>query len=125
MPAVHLKVGNRSIEAEVANKIFTRETGLMFRREMAQGHGMLFVFPDSSPRAFWMKNTLIPLSIAFMDEKGIVLNTLEMPPETLKPFYSKGSAKYALEMNTGWFEANHVKAGDRIEGVIEAPKAEE
>jgi uncharacterized membrane protein (UPF0127 family) len=125
LPVVQLKLGNKIIEVEVANKVFTRETGLMFRKEMGTDNGMLFVFAKATPQSFWMKNTVIPLSIAFIDEKGVILNTLEMPPETEKSFLSKGPAKYALEMNTGWFDGNRVKAGDVVEGVLSAPKADE
>ena len=69
LPVVQLKLGNKTIDVEVANKVFTREAGLMFRKEMGRDTGMLFVFTDTAPRAFWMKNTVIPLSIAFLDEK--------------------------------------------------------
>ncbi len=125
LPIVQLKLGGKVINVEVANKVFARETGLMFRKEMGRDNGMLFVFPDTAPRAFWMKNTVIPLSIAFLDEKGAILNVLEMPPETENSFLSKGAAKFALEMNAGWFDSNHFKPGDVVEGVLNAPKAEE
>lgn len=124
LPVVTLKIDGHSVEAEVANKESTRMTGLMFRREMDKDHGMIFVFPDSEIRAFWMKNTIIPLSIAYMDGKGVILNILEMPPETEDTFYSAGQAKYALEMNTGWYKKNGVKAGDSVEGLATAPTAD-
>lgn len=125
LPVVLLKLGGKEVQVEVANKISTRETGLMFRKEMGLDTGMLFVFPDSAPRAFWMKNTVIPLSIAFMDEKGVILNILEMPPETEQSFFSSGKAKYALEMNSGWFRKNGLKAGEAVEGIGKAPAAQE
>lgn len=122
LPVVNLSINGKTISAEVANTEVTRETGLMFRREMGKDDGMLFVFPDTAPRAFWMKNTLIPLNIAFIDEKGIILNLWEMPPMTENPFESAGPAKYALEMNTGWFTSNGAKPGDQVQGVLDAPR---
>jgi hypothetical protein len=121
LPLVLLRVGGQSINAEVANQEITRETGLMFRKEMEWGSGMIFVFPDSAPRYFWMKNTYIPLSIAFLDEKGVVLNVLEMPPLTESSFRSEGPAKYALEMNKGWFAKYGVRTGAVIEGLAAVP----
>ena len=123
LPAVTLTIDGHAVDAEVANSESTRETGLMFRREMDKNHGMIFVFPDAEIRAFWMKNTFIPLSIAYMDADGAILNILEMPPQTEDTFYSNGQAKYALEMNTGWYQANGVKAGDKVEGLAAAPTA--
>jgi uncharacterized membrane protein (UPF0127 family) len=93
----------------------------MYRRELAEDNGMLFIFPDSARRAFWMKNTLIPLSIAFIDEKGVIENILEMPPETEQNFLSKGPAKFVLEMNSGWFVKRGVKPGDLVPDVLKAP----
>jgi uncharacterized membrane protein (UPF0127 family) len=124
LPVVTLKIDGHSVEAEVANKESTRTTGLMFRSAMDRDHGMIFVFPDAQIRAFWMKNTILPLSIAYMDGKGVILNILEMPPETEDTFYSAGQAQYALEMNTGWYQKNNVKAGDLVEGLAVAPAAE-
>ncbi len=124
LPVSSLKLNGHEIFVEVANQEATRETGLMFRQRMDWDNGMLFVFDDTAQRYFWMKNTVIPLSIAFMDEKGVVLNTLEMPPQTEQTFPSNGPAKFALEMNAGWFTQNGLKAGDLVEGVLGAPKAE-
>jgi uncharacterized membrane protein (UPF0127 family) len=121
LPQNQLKVDGKEITVEIANQVITRETGLMFRRDMPTDHGMLFVFPDTAPRYFWMKNTYIPLSIAFLDEKGVVLNVLEMPPLTESSFPSQGPAKYAIEMNKDWFESNGVKAGDKVEGLGAVP----
>jgi uncharacterized protein len=122
LPTTSLKLGKHEIFVEVANQEATRETGLMFRHEMDWDNGMLFVFDDSAQRYFWMKNTLIPLSIAFIDDKGTILNILEMPPQTEQTFPSYGPAKFALEMNAGWFTKNGLKAGDVVEGVLTAPK---
>ncbi len=125
LPTVQLRLGEKNIVVEVANKPSTRSAGLMFRKEMDPDNGMLFVFADNTQRAFWMKNTLIPLSIAFINEKGVILNILEMPPETENSFFSNGPAKYALEMNAGWFERNKMKPGDLAGGVLNSPRAEE
>lgn len=125
LPVVPLKVDGHAIWVEVADKEATRSSGLMFRQEMDWDNGMLFVFPDSAQRYFWMKNTVIPLSIAFMDDKGRILNVLEMPPQTEKTFPSQGPARFALEMNSGWFFKAGVKAGDVVEGVLSAPQAQD
>lgn len=116
-PTAGLRVHGHAMTVEIADRAITRETGLMFRREMDPDHGMIFVFPDLAQRYFWMKNTYIPLSIAFLDEKGVVLNVLEMPPLTESSFPSRGPAKYAIEMNERWFEKAGVKAGDKVEGL--------
>jgi uncharacterized protein len=125
LPVVTLRAGGAVVHAEVADQEATRDSGLMFRRELGRDDGMLFVFPDSQKRYFWMKNTLIPLSIAFMDSGGKILNILEMPPQTEQTFASDGPARFALEMNAGWFERQGLRAGDVIQGVLQAPKAQE
>lgn len=125
LPVVQLEMDGHKVWVEVANHMATRTTGLMFRRQMDPDNGMLFVFPDIDQRYFWMKNTLIPLSIAFIDEKGTILNILEMPPETEQTFPSKGPAKFALEMNAGWFTKAGVKEGEKVGGILAAPKAED
>lgn len=125
LPVVSLKLGGHEIWVEVANKEATRDAGLMFRQAMDWDNGMLFAFHDTATRAFWMKNTVIPLSIAFMDEKGTIENIAEMQPQNEESIWSKGPAKYALEMNGGWFTKEGLKPGDVVEGVLKAPQAEE
>jgi uncharacterized membrane protein (UPF0127 family) len=125
LPIVQLSIDGNKILVEVANTESTRMAGLMFRSEMGADNGMLFVFSDDASRAFWMKNTLIPLSIAFMDEKGVIENTLEMPPQTEQTFMSAGPAKYALEMNTGWYTKHGVKAGDVVVGATTSPASKD
>jgi uncharacterized membrane protein (UPF0127 family) len=125
LPIVQLTIDGNKVIAEIANTEPTRMAGLMFRKDMGADNGMLFVFPDSKVRAFWMKNTLIPLSIAYMNEKGIVENVLEMPPQTEQSFMSDGSAQFALEMNAGWFTRHGVKPGDLVLGAVTAPSAKE
>jgi uncharacterized protein len=124
LPLVNLSFKGITITAEVANEPSALQKGLMFRHSLGKDSGMLFVFPDSSPRAFWMKNTEIPLSIAFIDEKGKVLDIQEMAPMTETIHGCKEPVKFALEMNIGWFAANGAQPGDRIPGVLEAPPAE-
>jgi uncharacterized membrane protein (UPF0127 family) len=123
LPVIELSINGHEIIAEVANTIPTLSAGLMFRTELGENNGMLFVFKDSEKRAFWMKNTLIPLSIAFIDEKGKIENIAEMPPKTEHSFYSDGPARFALEMNSGWFSKNGLKPGDFVQGALQAPVA--
>ena len=118
LPKVELKIGGKQIRVELADTPSTQMAGLMFRKALAPDAGMLFAFPDSKPRSFWMRNTYIPLSIAYMDEKGVILNILEMTPHSEESNYSRGPAKFALEMNAGWFAGKGVKAGDVIGGLI-------
>jgi hypothetical protein len=125
LPTAKLTLHQHVITVEVANKTATRMTGLMFRRSLPADQGMLFVFADDTVRAFWMKNTQIPLSIAYLDDQGKIVNILEMPPYSEDQFFSQGPAKYALEMNAGWFSRNGLKAGDLVEGVKNAPLATE
>lgn len=122
LPAITLKVGNQTMRADVANTEATRQTGLMFRQKMGRQEGMLFVFADIGYHAMWMRNTLIPLSVAYMDERGVILSIHEMRPLSELSHQSAGPARYALEMNAGWFSANKIKAGDTIKGLEKAPK---
>jgi len=121
LPVIPLKIDGNALWAEVANKEATQMTGLMFRKNLDWDCGMLFVFSNSATRNFWMRNTYIPLGIAFVDDQGKILNILEMTPLSDKIYSSDGAAKYVLEVNKGWFEKNKVKAGDKIEGLIAAP----
>lgn len=125
LPVVQLTIDGNNVQAEVANTESTRMTGLMFRNSMGTDDGMLFVFTDAKQRAFWMKNTMIPLSIAFMDSKGVIENVLEMPPQTEENFLSDAPAQYALEMNAGWFTKRGIKPGDLVLGAITAPSAKD
>ena len=124
LPVIELNAGLYRIEAEVANSERTRETGLMFRRQMAAGHGMLFVFPQPTLECMWMKNTLIPLSVAFIDADGEILNIEEMAAQTENSHCSEGPARYALEMSRGWFSGKGITAGARLQGLEKAPPAE-
>lgn len=121
MPVVELTAGFHRIEAEVAASQADRSQGLMHRRAMPQNHGMIFVFPVSAVHCFWMKNTPLPLSIAFLDEKGTIVHIDEMAPETETSHCPSRPARFALEMNTGWFKARGLKPGAVIGGVERLP----
>lgn len=89
----------------------------MFREKLAWNDGMLFVFDDPGYHAMWMKNTLIALSVAFIDGDGHILNIADMEPGALDPHSAAGPARYAIETNKGWFAARKIKAGDRVTGL--------
>ena len=116
LPRVKLAAGMHQIEAQVARTPGERATGLMFRKEMPQHEGMLFVFEYASQQCFWMKNTLLPLSAAFIDDDGTVVNVEEMKPQTLDSHCSAKPVRYVLEMNQGWFSKKGVKAGMKLTG---------
>jgi uncharacterized membrane protein (UPF0127 family) len=117
LPTVTLTVNGQTVVAEVATTVQDRATGLMNRFSLQQDHGMLFVFERAEILHFWMKNTYIPLSIAFLDANGRILNIEDMAPQTETTHPSKGPALFALEMRKGWFLERGIKAGDRVEGV--------
>ncbi len=120
-PEMELTMGMYRIEAEVAATEAGREQGLMFREKMAANHGMLFVFPDARRECMWMKNTLLPLSVAFLDDHGVIVNIEEMEARTLNNHCSARPARYALEMNAGWFRQRGFDAGTQLNGLERAP----
>jgi hypothetical protein len=111
---VPLTVGARTIAVEIAATEEERARGLMFRKSMPEDHGMLFIYPDEAPRSFWMKDTPLPLSIAFADRHGTIVRIKDMQPLDQTPVKSLNPATYALEMNQGWFERHGVKVGDKL-----------
>jgi len=121
---LQLKIDNHAINAEVAATTETRMKGLMFREKMGKNDGMLFVFDQVGYHGMWMKNTLIPLSVAFMDEQGKILNIADMQPHSEQTHSASGPARYALEMNVGWFKANNIAAGAVVKGLEKAPKGQ-
>ena len=125
LPTIELKIGSSRLVAEVAATLPTRTTGLMNRFSLRPDHGMLFVFESPQPQAFWMRNTYIPLSIAFIGADGRILNIEDMAPRTEDTHPSRGAALYALEMKKGWFAERRIGAGDRVEGLDKAPKPRE
>ena len=120
LPSVQLQSGLYLIKAEVAAEFGTRMVGLMMREKMALNDGMLFVFPGRDTQCMWMKNTLIPLSVAFVDEDGTILNIEDMKPQTENSHCSVKAARYALEMNQGWFKTKNIKAGTKLLGLEKA-----
>ena len=117
LPVVQLSAGMYLIRAEVAADFGSRAQGLMYRKQMASNAGMLFIFEQPGEQCMWMKNTLIPLSVAFMDDEGRIINIEEMAPQTLDSHCARRPARYALEMNSGWFSARGIKPGARLGGI--------
>lgn len=123
LPVIELSAGFHRIEAEVAHTQQTRMIGLMQRRAMEQQHGMLFVFDAPGQHCMWMKNTLIPLSVAFIDDAGRIVNIEAMQPQTEDNHCAARPVRYALEMNLGWFKRRGLGAGALIAGIERAPQA--
>jgi uncharacterized membrane protein (UPF0127 family) len=122
LPLIELRVGAHKIAAEVAATDASRTLGLMHRKKpLEDNRGMLFVFTASGFHSMWMSNTYIPLSVAFLDESGVILNIADMTPLTTNPHTAAGFARYALEMNQGWFATRGIRAGAKLEGLAAAP----
>ena len=117
LPAVELAAGMHLIRAEVADSMGTRMQGLMYRKSMPQGAGMVFVFEESATHCMWMKNTLIPLSVAFIDESGAIINIADMQPHSEQSHCAARPARYALEMNKDWFAQRGIKPGAKLRGL--------
>ena len=115
--ASQIKVGSHPLKVEVADSDPQRTQGLMHRKSLGKNDGMLFVFDEIEYHGMWMKNTLIPLSVAFLDSKGEILNILDMEPLTLDTHMAAGPARYAIETNKGWFAEKKIKAGDKVTGL--------
>ena len=113
---VRLTLGGRQARLQVAATRETRGRGLMGRRKLGEDEGMIFIYPDSRFMSFWMQNTYIPLSIAFIKEDGRIIRISQMKPMTEEPSYTSGDrCRYAVEMAQGWFEMHGIRAGDVIE----------
>lgn len=122
LPMTKLNIGLHLITAEVANDPRSRQMGLMFRQALAPNHGMLFVFESRATQCMWMRNTLIPLSVAFIDDDGRLINIKDMQPkDELTQHCSRQPARYALEMTQGWFAQRKIGAGDLVRGLPKAP----
>jgi uncharacterized protein len=121
LPRVKLQAGMYQIDTQVAQTDAQRQTGLMFRREMPQHEGMLFVFEQPATQCFWMKNTLLPLTAAFVADDGTIVNLADMKPQTLDAHCSTQPVRFVLEMNQGWFAKKGIKAGSRLSGVAFKP----
>lgn len=123
-PSVDLAVGMYRVKVEVARTQSTRMTGLMHRTEMAADAGMLFVFPQLQTHCMWMRNTLIPLSVAFIDAQGVVINIADMTPHDETSHCALRPARYALETNAGWFASRKLTAGAKVTGLERIPAPE-
>ena len=116
LPKVTLKAGMHLIHAQVASTPEQRATGLMFRSEMPANEGMLFVFEESAGQCFWMKNTLLPLTAAFVADDGTIVNLADMQPQSLDSHCSAKPVRYVLEMHQGWFAKRGIGPGFRLGG---------
>lgn len=123
LPEAELIIAGHRMTAEVARSEDERETGLMFRRMLPEDRGMLFVFDPAQKVGIWMKNTYLPLSVAFLDKSGAVINIADMQPQTLDVHYSARMASYALEANAGWFKRHGIRTGTVVQGLAALPPA--
>lgn len=117
LPMVELGAGMHVIRAEVADNNSRRSQGLMRRTSLPPNGGMLFVFDEDAVHCMWMKNTLIPLSVAFIDERGAIVNIADMQPHSEQSHCAARPARYALEMTQGWFAQRGIRAGARLRGL--------
>jgi uncharacterized membrane protein (UPF0127 family) len=117
LPTVQLGAGLHLIRAEVADRDASRAMGLMHRKALAPNGGMLFIFDDDAVHCMWMKNTPLPLSVAFIDAGGAILNIADMQPHTEDSHCAVRPARYALEMAQGWFAERGIRAGFRLRGL--------
>lgn len=123
LPRVELSIGLHRISAEVAFQGATRQKGLMWRKQMAPYEGMIFVFRESDRVCMWMRNTYIPLSVAFIDDLGRILNIEDMTPQSEDHHCAVKPVRYALEMNRGWFAERGLAAGSKLSGLQKLPEA--
>jgi uncharacterized membrane protein (UPF0127 family) len=117
LPRLALTAGIHRIDAQVAATPSQRQIGLMWRRDMPQNEGMLFIFEQPSVQCFWMKNTLLPLTAAFVADDGSIVNLADMKPQTTDSHCSAKPVRYVLEMNQGWFARRGLAAGSRLAGL--------
>ncbi|MBS0407060.1 MAG: DUF192 domain-containing protein [Proteobacteria bacterium] len=118
LPRTQLTAGMFRIDVQLATTPQQRQIGLMSRREMPQTEGMLFIFEQPAEQCFWMKDTLIPLTAAFVADDGTIVNLADMKPLDETSHCSAKPVRYVLEMNQGWFAAKHIKAGNKLGGEI-------
>ena len=116
LPAIRLSTGMHVLQVQVAQTPEQQATGLMFRKTMGTNDGMLFIFDEPRQQCFWMKNTLLPLSVAFIADDGSVVNLDNMKPQTLDSHCSTKPVRFVLEMNVGWFDKRGIKAGSKFAG---------
>jgi uncharacterized membrane protein (UPF0127 family) len=116
LPRARIQAGMYQIDAQLAVTPAQREIGLMFRSEMPQHEGMLFIFEQPSEQCFWMKNTILPLTAAFVADDGTIVNLADMKPQTTDSHCSAKPVRFVLEMNQGWFGKKAIKAGYKLSG---------
>ncbi len=116
LPRTELRAGMYRIDAQVAQTFGERQTGLMHREQMPAHEGMLFVFEQPARQCFWMKNTLLPLTAAFVDDDGTIVNLADMQPQSEASHCSAKPVRYVLEMNQGWFAQKNLKPGAKLTG---------
>jgi uncharacterized protein len=114
---IKLGAGIHQIDSQVAQSPEQRQIGLMWRKSMPTNEGMLFIFDQPSQQCFWMKNTFLPLTAAFVADDGTIVNMADMKPQTTEPHCSKQPVRYVLEMNQGWFAKKGLKAGAKLTGL--------
>jgi uncharacterized membrane protein (UPF0127 family) len=114
---IPLTINKHTVRVEVVQKDEDRMKGLMFREKLGKNDGMLFIFDDPGYHSMWMMNTLIPLSVAFVDRDGVILNVEDMEPKTTDSHMAAGPALYAIETNKGWFAERKIKPGDKVTGL--------
>ena len=112
-----LTINSAKLKVEIARTPQEKMQGLMFRKSLPEAQGMLFIYEDSDIRSFWMKNTYIPLSLAYIDENCQILQLVDMKPLEEKSYLSAKPAQFVLEVNQGWFEKNNVKVGDTVKNI--------
>ena len=117
LPRVSLSAGIHRIDAQMAQTPEQRAVGLMFRRDMPQNEGMLFIFEQPALQCFWMKNTLLALTAAFITDDGSIVNLADMKAQSLDSHCSDKPVRFVLEMNQGWFAKKGIKAGQRLSGL--------
>lgn len=113
---IKLSAGMHQIDTQLAQTPEQRQIGLMWRKEMPQHEGMLFIFDQPSQQCFWMKNTFLPLTAAFVADDGTIINLEDMKPQTTEPHCSAKPVRYVLEMNKGWFAKKGIQAGSKLAG---------
>lgn len=119
---ITLHIGKHSIRAAIANTPHSRDRGLMQHAKLCENCGMLFIFPQPGKYSFWMKDTPLPLSIAFIAADGSILNIDEMQANSTRSHSARGNALYALEMNKTWFDEHGIKQQDQVQGLQQAPR---
>ena len=118
LPRIKLQAGMHQMDVQVAQTPEQRSIGLMFRAEMPTHEGMLFVFEQAATQCFWMRNTLIPLTAAFVADDGTIVNLADMKPQSDDSHCSVKPVRYVLEMNVGWFAKRQIKAGYQLGGQV-------